>query len=114
MEIYDGRRRPKTRENALKIFVMSSIADDYEDLAMVEQTTIDWAKEDGWQFTREEILLELAELIRKGHAQAYLLSSRPPHVVIAAYAPQHVDHLWFYLTPKGIEALRELDMNPTI
>ena len=93
---------------------MSSVADDYEDLATVERSTIDWAKEHGWQFTREEILLELAKLIRKGHAQAYLLSSRPPHVVAAEYSQERADRLSFYLTPNGINILHELDLDPTI
>jgi hypothetical protein len=114
MEFYDGRRRPKGRENALKIFVMSSISDDYEDFGTVEHTTIDWAKQDGWKFTRQEILLELADLIRKGHAQAYLPSSRPPHVVIAEYSEECADQLSFYLTPMGIESLRDLDIDETI
>jgi hypothetical protein len=114
MELYGGRRRPKGRENALKVFVMSSIADDYEDFEMVEHTTIEWAKEDGWQFSRQEILGELTGLIRNGHAQTYLLSTQPPHVVVAEYSEKSAEDLWFYLTPTGIQVLREMDLDQTI
>lgn len=114
MEIYDGRRRPKgSREHALRIYVMSSIADDYEDFEMVSNTASRWAEEDGLQFDRKEILRELAELIRNGHAQAYTLSAQPPHSLLAEYSEARADDLWFMLTPAGVQALTELDAQPS-
>jgi hypothetical protein len=68
MELHDGRRRPKYRETARKIFIMSSIADDHEDFEIVEQTTVGWAKENGWDFSRREILKQLGGLIRNALA----------------------------------------------
>ncbi len=110
MELYDGRRRPKgSREYALRIYVMSSIADDYEDLEMVSNTATKWAEEDGLQFDRKEILRQLTELIRNGYAQAYVLSAQPPHTVVADYSEARADDLWFMLTAKGIGAMNELD-----
>src|SRR6266850_523872 len=86
MEIYGNRRRPEgSREYVLKIYVMSSIADDYEDFEMVSNTATKWAEGDGLHFDRKEILRELAELIGKGYAQAYTLSAYPPHTVAVDY-----------------------------
>jgi hypothetical protein len=110
MELYDGRRRPKgSREYARRIYVMSSIANDYEDFEMVLNTTAKWAEEDGLQFGREELLSELSELILKGYAQSYVLSAQPPHTLVADYSEARADDLWFMLTPAGIRELNELD-----
>jgi hypothetical protein len=87
---------------------MSSIANDYEDFEMISNTVTKWAEEGSLQFERKEILQELAELIRSGWAQAYILSVQPPHTLIADYSEAHADDLWFMLTPAGIRAMNEL------
>jgi len=89
---------------------MSSIADDYEDFEMVSSTVSEWAEEDSIQFDRKEILKELAELIRSGYAQAYILSAQPPNALLVAdYSEAHADDLWFMLTRAGIGIMKELD-----
>ena len=114
MELYDGRRRPTgTRAQALRIYVMSSIADDYEDFEQVAKTSEKWAKEDGLRFEHDEILHTLAELIGDGHAQAYVLSEHPPHVLVADYSEGRVHGLWFMLTAVGKQALGDLDHDPS-
>lgn len=114
MELYDGRRRPTgTRAQALRIYVMSSIADDYEDFEQVAKTLEKWAEEDDLQFGHDEIVHALAELIGDGHAQAYLLSERPPHVVVADYSEERAHDLWFMLTVEGKQALADLDADPS-
>lgn len=114
MELYDDRRRPRgSRGFALRVHVMSSMADDYEDFEMISETAAKWAEEDGLQFDREEILSELAELIRRGDAQAYILSPRPPHTLVADFSMARADELWFMLTAQGIRALKEMDAQPS-
>jgi hypothetical protein len=114
MELYDGRRRPTgTRVQALKIYAMSSIADDYEDFEQVAKTLEKWAEEDGLQFGLDEILHALAELIGDGHAQAYVLSEHPPHVLVADYSEGRAHDLWFMLTAAGKQALDDLDADPS-
>ena len=114
MELYDGRRRPTgTRAQALRIYVMSSIADDYEDFEQVSKTLEKWSEEDGFQFGHDEMLHAIAELIGDGHAQAYVLSEHPPHVLVADYSEGRAHDLWFMLTAAGKQALDDLDADPS-
>jgi hypothetical protein len=114
MEFCDGRRSPNgSREHALRIYVMGAISDDYEDFETVASTAAGWAEEDGLRvFGRQELLSELADLIRTGYAQAYILSAQPPHTRVADYSEGRADDLWFLLTAAGIRALNELDAQP--
>jgi hypothetical protein len=110
VEPNDQKRRPnEARQRALRIYVMSSIANDYEGFEMVSNETNKWAEESGIEFGRAEILEELSELIRNDYAKAYLLSPHPPHVVVAAYSEACADALWFMLTTAGIRAMKELE-----
>ena len=62
-------------------------------LKRLPSTAAGWAEEDGLRvFGRQELLSELADLIRTGYA--------------------HADDLWFLLTAAGIRALNELDAQP--
>jgi hypothetical protein len=88
---------------------MLSIADDYEDLEMISKTTKEWAEEGGFEFGRTEILEQLAEVIRRDYAKAYVLSEHPPHVMVAAYSEDHADALWFMLTTAGIRTVKEFE-----
>ena len=111
MEFRDCRRWPKdySRERALKTYVMSCIADDYEEFSEISSTVSKWAEEDGLHFDREAILDQLSELIRGNEAQAYNLSSRQPHVVPVDFSEGSTENVWFMLTPSGIEALAALE-----
>jgi len=110
MELHDGRRRPKgNRDDVLKAYVMSAIADDYEDFQEISTVTTRWASEDGLQFDRKEILIALGKLIQSGDAQCYLLSPHPPHTSLAEYSESRVEEVWFMLTTKGIWELSRLD-----
>ena len=111
MEIRDGRRWPNrnNRKEALRTYIMSSIADDYEELQMIFTTVGEWAKEDGLMFDSKEILDQLSALIRAEHVQAYKLSSHPPHVVAVDFSEACAGDLWFMLTVSGRQALDQLD-----
>ena len=111
MDIRDGRRWPdrNNREEALRTYIMSSIADDYEELKMIFTTVGEWAEEDGLTFESKEIVVQLSELIRAEHVQAYKLSSHPPHVIAADFSEACAGDLWFMLTASGRQALDQLD-----
>jgi len=82
-------------------------------LKRLPSTAAGWAEEDGLRvFGRQELLSELADLIRTGYAQAYILSAQPPHTRVADYSEGRADDLWFLLTAAGIRALNELDAQP--
>lgn len=73
----------------------------------------DGLKEDGLRvFGRQELLSELADLIRTGYARAYILSAQTPHTLVADYSEGRADDLWFLLTASGLRALNELDAQP--
>lgn len=114
MEFRDGRRWPKgfNRQDALKIYVMSCIADDYEELSNVCRTVREWAEQDGLHFDVTEIVAQLSELMGIDQARAYLLSPRPPHVVSVDFSPKEGssgDNVWFMLTRSGLEEMDKLD-----
>ena len=101
MEVCDGRRCRTGPAQALRICVMASIADDYEDFEQVSKSVEKWSEEDGLQFGHDEMLHAIAELIGDGHAQAYVLSEHPPHVLDADYSEGRAHDRWFTLTAAG-------------
>lgn len=76
------------RDQRLKRLVLSCICDDYEN---VDQTILEdvsaLGARIGWSVERCEIVQALAELLTDGHAKAYILSPRPPHVTELAEMP---------------------------
>ena len=110
MEVHDGRRRPRgSREYILKIYLMSIVADDYENFEMVIDTVREWAAEDGLGYTLEEILRELRGLTSDGDIQTYTYMTDKQELVVAVYDEMRVNDLWFMLTPAGIQAMNKLD-----
>jgi hypothetical protein len=111
MEIRDGRRWPKgnNREQALRTYIMASIADDYEELKLISTTVSEWAEGDGLKFDNKEIIDQLSALIRADHVQAYILSPRAPHVVAVDFSEACANDLWFMLTASGQQELDKLD-----
>ena len=94
----------------LKSYVMSAMADDYESLETILESVNWMAGEDGLpNFAEQDIAPELKDLVREGYANAYILSSTPPHSSIVDYSDSRAGELWFMLTPAGLRALNQLD-----
>ena len=92
-----------TKQSQLREWVLSSISDDYETL----ETVLDHAQKfHGTTVSLDQASRALAELIRDGLAQAYELSSQPPHVKSADFDPDSVEELWFYATEEGKRLVR--------
>ena len=92
-----------TKQSQLREWVLSSISDDYETL----ETVLDYAQKfHGTTVSLDQASRALAELIRDGLAQAYKLSSQPPHVKSADFDPDTVEELWFYATEEGKRLVR--------
>jgi hypothetical protein len=99
--------------------VLSTISDDYESLEIVLELINkgkddeDWGPET-WQakkaipVSRAEVIKALRELTREGYAQAYMLDTKEPYAQPVEFRQSEVDDLWFYLTPKGKNAVMVL------
>lgn len=99
--------------------VLLAISDDYESLEIVlglinkAKGDEDWGPE-FWQakkaipVSRPEVIKALRELTREGYAQTYLLDTKDPQVQAVEFRESEVDDLWFYITLKGKNAVKEL------
>lgn len=90
----------------LKDCAMNAIADDYENLDHIVSWTTQLMDQKGFTVSSAEIIGALSEVISEGRAQAYQLSPHPPHVSLAKFSATDADKLWFYLTPAGLEAVK--------
>jgi hypothetical protein len=100
------------RPKLVRKYVMASMADDYESLELILGSVSTLARGDGFPaFDKQEVQTEISELIRDGYAKAYILSSRPPHAVVADYLDSRADEFWFMLTPLGIQQMTRQDQN---
>ena len=87
---------------------MSAMADDYESLKTILESVNWMARENDLpHFAMRDVQPKVAELVREGYANAYILSSTPPHSTIVDYSVNRADELWFMLTAAGIRAMNE-------
>jgi hypothetical protein len=98
----------KDLNQLLKEYVVRAISDDYEEFERVLADVTGWAVERGIAVDRQRILKALEDAISEGYAQAYVLSTKPPYSTPVEYSPEHVDDLWFYVTPKGKQLALQL------
>ncbi len=95
-------------DSSLREYALRVIADDYESFEYILENVIELAAEHGGVADREGTLKALETLIRDGFAQAYLLGREAEPV---SYDRDQLDDLWFYLTPKGIDLIRQFQKN---
>jgi len=88
---------------------MNTIADDYENLEHITRSAAELLSDRKIHASREEIIASLQELIDQGYAKAYLLSPKEPHSKPVVFSMAKVAELWFYLTPKGLRAVKNTD-----
>jgi|ERR1700674_1162575 len=96
------------REQMLSEFILEAMANDYESFACILDQVTKWAGEKQLHVTRDDIAVNLGNLIRSGYAKAYILSASPPHSQVAEFSHEHIDDLWYHPTPAGkklVEAL---------
>ena len=105
------KSRPKVgnTEAFVKDLVLSSMADDYENLQCIAPTVTGWGKIRGVELERDEIIKALQAVVSEGHARCYELSPHPPHVTPVAFDPQRVDELYFYVTPAGKDIVKNVE-----
>jgi len=85
--------------------ILDSIANDYEDFAMISQEVRDWAQERGFLPEVSEIWAILMGFLEKGLAKAYRLAGAGPAEYLQLPTQQDED-CYFYLTRAGRESLR--------
>src|SRR6266571_6463452 len=95
-------------QNQIVRCVMSSIADDYEDLEIVLKDASRWEAESGTPLDRLKVVETLTELIKEGYAEAYILSADQPKIKRIEYSPEHAGNLWFLFDPKRKAFLAQL------
>jgi hypothetical protein len=102
----EGQNALTTR---LRELTLRAIADDYEDFERIVQDVTAWADDLGISVPRYQTMKALEELIERGHAQAFLLSSAPPgKAEVVNYSRARLGELWFYVTPKGLQLAKDL------
>jgi hypothetical protein len=93
----------------IKESVMMEIANDYEEFEWLLNCVNRWGAEHGIAVDRRTVLEKLGELISEGYATAYVYCERGQEFRPAEYSPERVDELWFYLTPKGRQLVKQVE-----
>ena len=97
------------REKVVRSFVMSAIANDYEEIGMIVHDVGNWAAESGLSIDSKEIWDALIRLIEDGLAKAYRLGNAAVEIQNMSELSMDSDH-YYYLTAEGIaEVVREMD-----
>lgn len=106
----------RDRFEAILELVLCAMADDYESVEIILKTINEWdadrdpgswAARSAAPVSRSEVIKALRELTQEGYAQTYVLAIREPHATPIEFLETEVDSLWFYATPKGINAVRQ-------
>ncbi|HLY63549.1 MAG TPA: hypothetical protein VKV95_22655 [Terriglobia bacterium] len=109
--------RVRDRSQALLELVINAIADDYENVEIIDQSINQWDVEvrpETWParsavpVSRHEIIKALEELTREGYAQSYCFDAAELNAVAVEFAKDGINDLWFYVTPKGVSAVKKL------
>ncbi len=94
---------------SLREYTLRAISDDYEEFERVLRDVTTFALQEGTTADRHATVTALEQLIADGYAQAYVLHADSPWKAEAVeYSPSRLTALWFYVTPKGKHAAREL------
>ncbi len=109
--------RTRDRLEAILELVLDAVADDYERLDMIiaainESYPVDpalkeWAALKAAPVSRHEAVQALRELTGEGYAQAYVYDAIENRFQAVGFDKEKINDLWFYATPKGINAVKQ-------
>lgn len=109
--------RVRGRSQAVLELVIQAIADDYETLEIIHQSINigdhelspeAWPARSAVPVSRHEIVKALGELTREGYAQSYCFGLGEANAVAVKFSKDGINDLWFYVTPKGENAVKRL------
>lgn len=93
------------RKEIAVMFVLDVIADDYENLEMIDMEVSELGRRCGMNLGHVEIRSALLHLIEAGLAKAYRLSPvRPPEELVGPPSLNEIDGVYFFRTEEGREA----------
>ena len=115
---WDGLVRD--RAQAVLELVLSAIADDYESLEIILDSINKWNVDPDIKrlsamsaipVSPTDVINALRELTREGYAQSYIFTSYEHRALPVEFSTDSVDELWFYVTPKGLRAVKQLNQD---
>jgi hypothetical protein len=107
----------RDRSQAILELVLNAIADDYESLEIILKSINEWESENNsgsWAamsavpVSRPEVVKALRVLTAESYAQAYIFAAGEGSARPVDFHKEAVDDLWFYATPKGMQAVKHL------
>lgn len=91
----------------MRVNILRSFADDYEDLAMVINVVKYFARDEDLIVEEAAIIARLTELIKEGYAKAYSFERLPQNqatvIEFQPDAPSSDETVYFYVTQAGKE-----------
>jgi hypothetical protein len=96
-------------EQTIKDSVRRAMADDYESFELISEMVNDPERDgiEGVRPTPNQVTSALAELIKDGDAQAYVLSSQEPYATKVEFSQDRLHELWYYLTKQGTSIVKK-------
>jgi hypothetical protein len=98
-----------TRTDLLRILILNDVADDYENLEHVTAEVARVAAINRLRIDREEVCIELSNLIAYGLIGAYRLSASSINEVAAVTAAASLGDYYYWQTPKGRAAHQNVE-----
>ena len=89
------------KEEVLRILLVTIASDDYESITHIQDRVQRFAGEMGFNWTLEDIELELRDQESKGLMSAFSMSAQQPNAVKTTLRGKELSKLWFYSTALG-------------
>lgn len=91
-----------TRNELVRMFVLDTVADDYEDVEIIAATVNTFARKCGMDVSFTELLQALEALIRIGWVKAYRLSpTEAPQEINGVPDRDEIESYYFWVTEEG-------------
>jgi hypothetical protein len=92
-----------SRSELVRLFVLDTIADDYEDSETIGERVVKLGSQCGMDICIPEITGAVFELVNSSLAQAYVLSPAAPPVKATVTSVGDIDKYYYWLTREGQE-----------
>jgi hypothetical protein len=103
--------KSKASSEWMRVNVLGSFSDDYEDLEMVLNLVRDFARDENLYVEEWEIITTLLALIKDGHAKAYSFErpsqNQPAVIDFQPGTPKSNETVYFYVTDTGKKIVTE-------
>jgi hypothetical protein len=95
------------QKDDLKFMVLEAVSNDFEEFETIVKDVQSWTSPNTEVPSEELIESAIMGAVADGDIEAHMLSAAPAELVPATVSPETVRSLWFYVTERGKERVRQ-------